>query len=292
MSVATPLIEWIAAREALRKMKESGVAPPWTPDLILRQYRFTNVCRKDDRVSQWLRKNVLTGDNLMRGFPQFIQFAAFCRWCNWPPTIAEIMRRELYPSNKINWKKIIKTMDELRANKQKIWTGAYMVTARGVVPGHSKAHFIVEQVVHKGVGKVLPAIEKALNTNSRREVWSVYKEISSFGQFMAGQCVDDLSWTVLLSGARDTNTWAPQGPGSLKGFNRVLGLPLKTRHKEEEWCLTLQEWRKEMIATLGKDFKSVTLMDLQNCLCEYSKYSRTQLGEGRPRSIYRPETAY
>lgn len=286
------LIAWVKAREELRKKKESGAPPPWTSDEILQTYRFCNVRRRDDRVSRWLRQHVLTGANLNYSFSQFIMFAAFCRWCNWPPTIAEIIKRGLYPSPGINWEGIAALMDELRTNKQKIWTGAFMVTARGVVPGQSKAHFIARKVIYEGISLVLPQLEKALVTNSRREVWSVFKSIPSWGSFMAGQVTDDLAWTVLLSSAKDTNTWAPVGPGSLRGFNRVLELPLRTRHPEEEWCSNLQAWRKQAILSLGKEYKDVDLMSWQNINCEFDKYERTRLGEGRPRSKYRSETAY
>ena len=109
---------------------------------------------------------------------------------------------------------------------------------------------------------------------------------------MAGQIVDDWSWTPLLSDASDTNLWAPQGPGSVRGFNRLKGLPLKTRHKEEEWCQQLQIWRKGIIDVLGSEYESMDLMSCQNTLCELDKYLRTKNGEGRPRSKYRSETAF
>lgn len=289
---SAPLIEWIAERESIRKKKEAGLPPPYTEDPIFQTYRFCNVRRRDDRVSRWLIQNVLTEANLAVDTRQFIMFAAFCRWCNWPPTIAEIMRRELFPSPKIKWKQVVKVFTEFKANRLKAWTGAYMVTARGCAEGESKADFIVEKVIHQGMKKALSAIERALQTHSRREVWLALKSLSNFGSFMAGQCVDDLSYTSLLSGATDTNTWAPQGPGSLRGFNRILGLPLKTKHSEEEWCAQLQIWRQQMIETLGSEYETVDLMSCQNCLCEFDKFQRTKLGEGRPRSKYRPETAF
>ena len=46
-----PLIEWMVKREDLRKRKEAR-AKQWTDDLILHKYRFTNVRRRDDRVSR------------------------------------------------------------------------------------------------------------------------------------------------------------------------------------------------------------------------------------------------
>jgi hypothetical protein len=109
---------------------------------------------------------------------------------------------------------------------------------------------------------------------------------------MAGQVVDDWTWTPLLSQPSDEYTWAPQGPGSLRGFNRLKGLPLNTRHKSKEWCEQLQEWRQCVINKLGAEYEDLNLMSLQNCLCETDKFLRAKNGEGRPRSYYKPESAY
>ena len=48
---------WIKERESIRKKKEAGNPKPWTDDPILQNYRFCNVRRMDDTVSQWLLKN-------------------------------------------------------------------------------------------------------------------------------------------------------------------------------------------------------------------------------------------
>lgn len=113
-----------------------------------------------------------------------------------------------------------------------------------------------------------------------------------WGVFTAGQVVADWAWTKHLKAATDLYAWAPQGPGSVRGANRLLGRPLKTKFADEEWCGQLQDWRRRIIDELGQEFADLTLMDVQNCLCEFDKYERVRLGEGRPRSYYRPETAY
>jgi hypothetical protein len=109
---------------------------------------------------------------------------------------------------------------------------------------------------------------------------------------MAGQVVDDLTWTPLLANPRDDKTWAPQGPGSLRGLNRVLGLPIRTPHEELAWCTHLQRLRGMVVERLGPEYEDLTLMDVQNTLCEADKYERVRLGQGRPRSLYHEETAY
>jgi hypothetical protein len=47
-----------------------------------------------------------------------------------------------------------------------------------------------------------------------------------------------------------------------------------------------------VVERLGPDYENLTLMDTQNQLCEADKYERVRLGQGRPRSLYKPEGAY
>lgn len=46
------LCYWVAEREQIRNRNEAGQSAPWTADPILETYRFTNVRRRDDRVSR------------------------------------------------------------------------------------------------------------------------------------------------------------------------------------------------------------------------------------------------
>ena len=286
------LTEWVQARENLRLLKESDAPEPWTSDPILRMYRFTNIRRRDDRVSRWLQKTILgsyaVGKELT--LPD-LQFFALCRFVNWPPTIAAIIKAGLWPPRPLNLKAIGNLIDARTASGEKAWTGAYMVRAQ---PGYmgGKGLFVAEQVVGAPLRRAWPEMQFMLQTGMRRPVWRVLIDCLNWGSFMSGQVVDDLTWTPALASPRDNYTWAPQGPGSLRGLNRVLGLPLGTKHEEMEWCLQLQEWREVIVKALGKGYDDFTLMDLQNCLCEYDKYERVRLGQGRPRSMYRPETAY
>ena len=109
---------------------------------------------------------------------------------------------------------------------------------------------------------------------------------------MAGQVVDDWTWTPLMKDALDHYTWAPMGPGSVRGFNRLKGLPLGKKPLRIIWLTQLQYWRSVVIEALGPSYADMTLMDIQNILCEVDKYLRVQAGQGRPRAKYKPETAF
>lgn len=285
------LVEFMHRRDYIRFLRAQGKDPPWTNDPILEMYRFTNVRRKDDRVSRWILEHVspqITEPTLAN-----IQFVALCRWVNWPPTISAIMEAGHWPSEHLNLPAIGALVDKRTASGVKTWTGAYMIRAQ---PDHKggKGEFIAEQVVGRALRRAWPEIWFMLKTRMRRPVWRVLVDCLNWGSFMAGQVVDDLTWTPLLSQPRDDLSWAPQGPGSLRGLNRVLGRPLGTRHDELSWCQELQHilWSDPFQKFQQNHQLLLTLMDAQSCLCEYDKYERVRLGEGRPRSLYRPEDAY
>lgn len=287
----SPLIYWALERERIRKNKEAMLPPPWTEDPILQKYRFCNVRRQDDRVSQWLIGNVLNYFHDFENVMVFIKWTALCRWVNWPPTLNGLLSVGNYVTwDTIDLRGIGKFIDKRCSSGDKAWTGAYMVRApsKKKYPGFTKGRFVAERVVgaldvHNG------PLLSAISSKSAEAVWKVLMTVPNWGSFMAGQVVADWTYSVLLDGAYDLNTWAPQGPGSRRGFNRLLGRPLYQKIDDEEWREKLKEWRCELEF---EGIPDVNLMDLQNCLCEVDKYLRVKNGEGRPRSQYRPETAF
>ena len=283
-----PLIKWMVARETLRRNKEAGKPRPWTDDDILARYRFTNIRRRDDRVSRWIIKHVVP----LEDHPEFLEFLALCRWVNWPPTIDELLLTSGALPIPIDWKRVIRLIDRRTARKEKAWTGAYMIRAdnRFHDRARSKADYIVNDVILGGITPIKGEICTWCSIcRTRAAIWELIKKRHCWGSFMAGQFVDDLTWTKYLSKPLDDVTWAPQGPGSKRGFNRILGRPLKQLIPADEWQLYLMCWHSEAVEW---GFHDLTLMDIQNCLCETDKYLRVKLGEGRPRSTYKPEMAY
>jgi hypothetical protein len=292
-----PLIYWVAERELIRRKKEAGLPPPWTQDLILQNYRFCNVRRRHDRVSRWLIENLLNdsvyqywvNDNVYDylGTAKFMSWSVLCRFVNWPPTLIRLRQEGLWPGmGRIPWDTIGETIDKIEG---KAWTGAYMVRAPAG-KGTGKGIYVACDVaapVEERVGELLEATKQGAEAT-----WSLLKGFHSFGSFMAGQIVADWSYMCLLRDAPDLYTWAPQGPGSKRGFNRLMGRSLNQLISQEEWVAKLVEWRNELINYLGSEYADLTLHDLQNCLCELDKFLRAKNGEGRPRSFYKPEGAY
>lgn len=264
---------------------------PWTTDPYLAKYRFCNVRRRHDRVSEWIRLNVIEPH---RTCSHLLQWLALARFVNWPPTLKMLLDNGHGPKDgrEPRWSAIARLLDYRHEQGVKTWTGAYMVRAER--QHGKKGTYVCEVALHglfRDTGK-MAALGIALAEERRQAVHSVLMSGYGWGSFMAGQVVDDLTWTPLLENAKDHYTWAPQGPGSVRGANRLLGEPLSARIHEQVWQELLQRWRAQVISQLGTEYEDMTLMDLQNCLCEFDKYERVRLGEGRPRSMYKPEMEY
>jgi hypothetical protein len=50
---------WISERHSIFLRRQEGKPKPWTDDPILRDYKFTNPFRENDRGTVWLRENFL-----------------------------------------------------------------------------------------------------------------------------------------------------------------------------------------------------------------------------------------
>lgn len=265
------LVHWIRERDSIRAKKEAGLPKPWTADRLLRDYRWCNVRRMDDRVSQWLLKSWYPGLESRRQCQ--LHAALLGRLINWPDSLAVI--RSAFPAHD-SMQSLLK---ELKAAGGKIFTGAYVIPGR---PGEDKIDTILELA---GKSAVHTKFEE---TQTMRSTWARLMEFDGMGSFLSGQVVADLAFLPYGLKWPDRATWAPLGPGSARGINRVQGKPKDAPVKQQEFdvllpqlCATL----RPVIADIW-DNRQLIAMDIQNCLCEFDKYRRLTLGEGKVRARY------
>jgi len=105
---------------------------------------------------------------------------------------------------------------------------------------------------------------------------------------MAAQIVADTKHAGVLLHAKDWNTFCASGPGSQRGMNRVMSLPRDKSWKEDEFRLRvceLQDALAPMFLSMG--WPAPDAQDVQNVLCEFDKYERTRLSEGKPKQLFR-----
>jgi len=260
------LAYWIKERESIRKRKETGMPRPWTTDRILRDFKFCNVRREDDRVTQWFAAN--WRNEKYWDEPNFISAIILGRTINWPMTLAKMGFPVVW-----NPAEIKKAMDDLQGQGHKIYTGAYMITAGPT--GVKKNDWVIGNAQH-----YFDHPPKMFMT--LQETWEqiIAAKYPCVGPFIAGQIIADLKQTKHLKDAKDWWTWAALGPGSMRGLNRLHGRPVHATVGQKQGLKEMQEVR----SVLGLQW--LCLQDVQNCLCELDKYIRVLTGEGKPRSGY------
>lgn len=270
------LVSWILERDRVRAAKARGVTKPWTTDPLLRDFRWCNVRRMDDRVSVELFATWYAKD---QDVETDLTAATLARLVNWPAALMEITGRD---GHRFNLTDALIARDTLRARAargEKVFTGAYIVPG---VPGRSK----VDSVCDTAARVQLQAWHLA--RPSMRETWAGLMDLDGLGTFLAGQIVADLAHLNTGSEWPDVATWAPLGPGSARGINRLLGRPKNqplTQEQFERELPCLMDLLYPRVSRVWDD-RRLQAMDIQNCLCEFDKYRRLQLGEGKVRARY------
>jgi hypothetical protein len=270
------LLYWVREREAVRLKKESGAPAPWTDDEILRRYRFCNVRRMDDKVSRWLLMNWYEP---YRDHPNMLAAVALARFVNLPNSLSFVRPFVLGPRDDgtPDWKAVKSTLRQLK-KKGPIFNNAYMVRGND---GIDKVECVVDHYV-----RPLTKLENPIDPTSMERTHANLLPSYGMGSFMAGQIVADLRWAV--SGTwEDRMNWAPRGPGSMRGLNRLFGRgpdDAAARTWDAEFATVIEICKRELPALITDRLEA---HDYQNCLCEYDKFCRVLDGEGKPKQLYR-----
>jgi hypothetical protein len=271
---------FVIERHQIWLRREAGQSAPWTKDKILAEYRFCNVYREFDRVTMWIRDNWRTP---YEGYEHLWFDMVIARLVNHIDTLVELgeMREGWHK------KHFIRVLHERRARGEKTFGSAYIVSTNGIAK--DKAEYLAQSVLD-------PMWEqrdklKPKDGDRIKDFYDRLMERQGMGSFMAAQVVADIKYVAPLLTAKDWWTFAASGPGSRRGLSYVMGFDPRMPWKEHEWKDVLMELSK----TVSPIFKEADLprlhnQDLQNCLCEFSKYRRTQLGTGRPKQKFVPFT--
>lgn len=268
------LAAFIQERHAIYTRRADGRPWPWTGDPILQRYRFCNVYRNLDTQTE------LIHDNWLHKSDKDVWFAmCVARLVNWWPSLAAVG----FP---VPWRpaRFVAALDARRAAGEKVFTGAYMIRADAV--DGTKATYLAYNVLQP-----LWDARNAVRPRAGDTLAAFHGRLTAFrdmGSFMVGQVVADVKYAVgPLARAEDWWTWAAPGPGSARGLSRVAGRGPEAPWARGEWARAFAKLQREIAPYLDQ-LPRISGQNLQNCLCEFDKYERVRLGEGRPRALYRP----
>lgn len=296
--------DFVKEREAIRLRKEADSSfwvdgkKQWTLDPILANYKFTNVHRHHDRTSQVLieefyepnfnddQRTLLMNAALFRYFGTY-EFAKYIGW-----TSHDEMDEEF-------WEHVKNKARERINRKQRVFTGAYVITNQGI--SAPKEEVVVDYFL-KGLQKNLSEIiDVRESTDSWKSVSNIMRRIPGFGGsgFMTKEVLLDTTYTgfwktrymdgegVNFTKPKDWWEWTPVGPGARRGSSRVNGDESAKPDNEEVSLYTILSLTLEQNKFLNENIERLAPHDIQFQLCEFDKYERVRLGQGKPRSRYR-----
>jgi hypothetical protein len=260
-----------AERQQVFKNRTAGQPGPWSDDPILQTYKFCNVFRAADRVSQFLIREVIYSNDASPADQlfQIVLFRLFSRPETWSglvqelghaPTIEDLVR---LPS----------ALEAVRQKQGKLYTHAFILCAADAYGQGAKHLNHVELLRHMFVADGLA--EKLLGAGSLQEIFDLLHGYPLIGDFMAYQIAIDLNYSDLINFSE--NDFTQPGPGAKRGLAKAfISLGDFTAAETILWMVDRQE---QEFARLGLEFgglfgRPIQAIDAQGLFCELDKYTR------------------
>jgi len=253
--------------------------PPWTPDPILSEFKFTNAYRASDRVSQFLIKNVVyEGDQAEEEiFFRIILFKLFNKIETWE-RLTHAMGVVCYRD--YDFRAYDAVLSKAIDGGETIYSAAYIMPSGSKAFGTTRKHRshlkLLERMMDDEVALRIAGAKTML------EAFTLLRSYPMIGDFLAYQYVTDLNYSNLTNFSE--MQFVIPGPGAKGGISKCFeslgGLT------EADLIRVVAERQEQEFERLGISFKSLwgrplQLIDCQNLFCEVDKYSR----------VYHPEIA-
>ena len=277
-------------RHSMYMKRLAGGPPPWTEDTVLAAYRFTNTFRAADRVSQYLIRLVYdemkdaTTETL---FLSVLLFKVFNRIDTWEAIVRELG----FPNAAtFDYGACDRILSNLRT-RQPIYSAAYIMPSGKTkgMPKHRMHLGLIRQMIEDNVPHKLQASKRL------EDAYDVLISYPSLGPFLAFQYTIDLNYTTLMT--HSEQSYVVAGPGALDGLSKVF--QTLGDHSPADAIRWLSDHQDEEFSRHDIDFgglwgRPMQLIDVQNVLCEVSKYTRNTtprakgiLGRNRIKQRYR-----
>lgn len=260
-------------RQNIFLKKLNNLPAPWTDDEILRTYKFCNSYRVNDRVSQYLLKNVIynnkkyTKETMLF---RIILFKLFNKESTWELLLENFNDITLENFDQSKYSNVLKNALN---NGVKIYNDAYISCANKAF-GYDKKHdnhlallnkmFVVDKVQNK-----------ILECKTMKEAFNIIRSYPLIGNFMAYQLVTDINYSDIVNWQENEFTVA--GPGSIRGIKKCF--VNKGNMTDEEIIKYMYENQDKEFKRFNLNFKRIInrplqLIDCQNIFCELDKYLR------------------
>lgn len=280
-----------AERHRIYEQRLQKLPAPWTADPVLSAYRFTNVFRAADRVSQYLISNVI-----YRGDPaadetifRILLFKLFNKIDTWKLLVDKFGDITL---STFDIQKADQLLSAARASGTRIYSNAYIVPPIAGSDGvKHRGHLrLITMMIDHG----LP--NRIRDSDSLEEIYLLLRSYPGIGAFLAYQFTIDINYSDVTD--HDEDEFVVAGPGALDGISKVFpdldlrkaaNVIRRMTDEQEDW---LNHYHLSFSGLFGR---RLHLIDIQNLFCEISKYARVAhpgipgvSGRTRIKQVFRP----
>lgn len=261
----TAYLNFVVNRHCVWEERQVGAPAPWTSDPILQQRKFTNVYRVLDHGSQFLLRELL--NDPLASARTVLARAFLYRMTNRPePWLYAKEQLGHYP-DVMDLPEVGRLWAGWRDEGNQVFSGAYIIMPEPGVPGVDKVRS-VGRLANKlfGTGSTLP--DEFVAAGSMAERFNLLRAQKGVGDFIAMQVLTDFGYSPHGT-AQDENEFVIAGPGARNGGKHIFpdAKPADAILRARAWVLA-----EPLVPRLyGRE---PSLMDIQNTLCEFSKYAR------------------
>lgn len=290
-----------------------NLPPPWTKNRILRDYKFTNVYRELDRSSQWQIQNILLDESLT--LKDLIWKMMVYRFFNNPQTFEtgkHIWRNGIPDYDEYNVETFAHYIYDVRKSGVNPFTNAYVINSLAA-PKKSRDYCYTKVIIphlHDNINRLIIEVKKA---STPEDIIVFLKTIPGVADFIAHEFYQDFTYIPKYTNREfmkfDQNDFTNVGPGASVGIRLIF--PSLNYNEQIKGIYVLRdiasEKLKEISIKKGEEMQFVywdknnkkyeitkkcnlTLHQIEMWLCEFSKYWKMMIGEGKQRIKFAPKT--
>jgi hypothetical protein len=284
-----------ARRQQIFERRAAGCMPPWTDDPILRRYKFCNVYRAADRVSQYLIRQVAyrkPADTARDRLFQIVAFRTFSNVATWEGLIRKLNHSPTLSDLRDG--AFENALDTVKRENGGLYTGAFILCATKAFGFDEKHKNHVALFKHMFL--INNAAERILGAPTLQAIVRLLETFPLTGPFMSYQIAIDINYSSLVDFSENDYTQA--GPGALRGIRKAFRDCAD--YSPSDIIRWMVERQKEEFSRRELDFKGLWgrplhAIDCQGLFCELDKYCREaapelQSARTRIKALFQPSS--
>lgn len=261
-----------AERQAVFFKRALGQTKPWSKDVVLQRFKFTNAYRAADRTTQYLIRNVIyKGEQSAREvFLRVMLFKLFNRIDTWQLLCKHFGLPETTTFSVDSYSHVL---TEARSRGARVYSAAYIMPSGRSAYGYNEKHTnhlsLLQAMLEDGVP------ERIAGSLTMRDAYNTLVAFPTIGPFLGYQLATDINYST--STEFNEMEFVVAGPGARSGIRKCF---VDTAGYSDadiiRWVADNQENEFERRGLRFQTLwgRRLQLIDCQNLFCEVDKYAR------------------